>query len=393
LPEPNVLESKASRYLVGRCGSRDKSAARPVSNVETARVRRNAVIWAVISGVVSGAIIGGTEAWLRLVWQGGITDWPFRQQLPYWAGFYAFVGIVTIIEMAFLYWNALDATAKINALLGEPLEGDNQAPLLSVGLARAALESPNPHHVVHGVDPYALMPRWRLIAQNLLYKVKVGASSFVIRIVMRRLVARAALRGFIPLLAIPLYAIWNAWITWRVVNEARLRALGPGAIDTAIDMIRARADELSPAARRLILQGVGAIVMRGYDAHPNYVLLVRRLVGELDPDTNEIEVDWDSHESELAELDEKEAALVLDILTLATLLAGRPRRDQRDFLQAVHDRLGREFDPDVLKRLGKAFTRGQGVFDEEALREVRTGERRRPANGNVRRLGETATSR
>jgi hypothetical protein len=126
--------------------------------------------------------------------------------LPYWAAFYAFVGVITVIEMAFLYWNALDATARVNALLGAPLDGEERSGLLSVGLARAALEAPNPHHVVHGVDPYALMPRWRLIAQNLAYKVKVGASSFVIRILMRRLLARAALRGFIPLLAIPLYA-------------------------------------------------------------------------------------------------------------------------------------------------------------------------------------------
>lgn len=207
LPEPNALEKRASLYLTSR-SSHAKAAAGggEIDRNKLETIRRRAVIWSILSGTLSGAIIGGTETWLRLVYLGGIENLAFRDQLPYWAAFYAFVGVVTVVEMAFLYWNALDATAKVNIALGTPLNGDGTE-LVAVGLARAALESPNPHHVVHGVDPYALMPNWRLLAHNLLYKAKVGASSFILRIIMRRLFARATLRGYIPLLAIPLYAI------------------------------------------------------------------------------------------------------------------------------------------------------------------------------------------
>jgi hypothetical protein len=371
LPEPNVLERRASRYLARRCDGQDQSgSAGETDRAELSRLRRNAVLWAVASGIVSGAIIGGTEAWIRLGWQGGIEDWSFWDQLPYWAGFYAFVGVITVIEMGFLYWNALDATARVNTLLGAPLDAEERSELLSVGLARAALESPNPHHVVHGVDPYALMPRWRLIAQNLAYKVKVGASSFVIRILMRRLVARAALRGFIPLLAIPLYAVWNAWITWRVVNEARLRALGPGAIDTMMDMLKDRDGRLSEEATDLLLHGVAEMVMRGYDAHPNYILLIERLVEEIDPERDEIETEWEKDKDHLGKLSEEEKTVVLDLLTLAAVLAGRPRRAQRRFLEDVHEQAGRKLHPQALKKLAKAFTAGRGVGIEE-LRKAR----------------------
>ena len=371
LPEPNALERRASLYLEERCNGidrRDRSG--DADRDALARVRRNAVAWAVVSGLLSGAIIGGSEAWLRLVYQGGIENLSFREQLPYWAAFYVFVGLVTIVEMAFLYWNALDATARVNALLGAPLDGEERSEFLAVGLARAALESPNPHQVVHGVDPYALMPRWRLIAQNLLYKVKVGASSFILRIVMRRLFARAALRGFIPLLAIPLYAVWNTWITWRVVNEARLRALGPGAIDTVVDLIKSHDGGLSEEAVDMLLHGVAETVMRGYDAHPNYILLIKRLVEEVDPEREEIETDWESDRDSLDKLDEDEKTIVLDVLTLATVLAGKPRRAQRDFLAEIHEQAGRRLDPQVLKKLAKAFTAGKGV-DVEQLEKVR----------------------
>jgi hypothetical protein len=370
LPEPNALEKRASLYLMSR-SSRAKAANgdHEVDRNKLTSIRRRAVTWAIVSGILSGAVIGGTEVWLRLVYSGGIENLPFRDQLPYWAAFYAFVGAVTVVEMAFLYWNALDATAKVNTALGAPLK-EYGTELVAVGLARAALEAPNPHQVVHGVDPYALMPKWRLLARNLLYKAKVGASSFILRIVMRRLVARAALRGYIPLLAIPLYAIWNAWITWRVVNEARLRTLGPGAIKTVTGLLRDRKYARSDHVREAILHGVGEIVMRGYDAHPNYILLVRRLVDELDPESDEIEVDWDNREANLANLDEDEKTLLLDVLTISTVLAGRPRSDQRRFLEAVYKECGREMQPDALKRLRKEFTAGRGV-GEQNLKAVR----------------------
>jgi hypothetical protein len=370
LPEPNALEKRASLYLTSR-SRRAKAAAggREIDRNKLASIRRRAVTWAIVSGILSGAIIGGTEVWLRLVYSGGIENLAFRDQLPYWAAFYAFVGAVTVVEMAFLYWNALDATAKVTTALGAPLNGDGTE-LVAVGLARAALEAPNPHHVVHGVDPYALMPKWRLLAHNLLYKAKVGASSFILRIIMRRLFARAALRGYIPLLAIPLYAIWNAWITWRVVDEARLRALGPGVIKTVVGLLRDRKDAGSADVREAILQGVGEIVMRGYDAHPNYIMLVRRLVDELDPESDEIEVDWDNREADLADLDEDEKTLLLGVLTISTVLAGRPRGDQRKFLEAVYNECGREMKPDALKQLRKALTAGRGIGEQD-LKAVR----------------------
>lgn len=371
LPEPNVLERRASLYLERRSGRKERSPdPASVDTSELSRIRRNAVAWAVLSGLISGAIIGGSEAWLRLVYRGGIEDMPFWDQFPYWAAFYALVGVITVVEMAFLYWNALDATARLNGLIGAPLDGEDRSDFLAVGLARAALESPNPHQVVHGVDPYALMPRWRLIAQNLLYKAKVGASSFILRILMRRVFARAALRGFIPLLAIPLYAIWNAWITWRVVDEARLRTLGPGAIETVVDLIKSHDGGLSEEAVDILLHGVAETVMRGYDAHPNYILLIKRLVEEVDPEREEIETDWESDRDNLDRLDDDEKTIVLDVLTLATVLAGRPRRAQRDFLSEIHEQAGRRLDPKALKKLAKAFTAGRGV-DVDKLEDVR----------------------
>lgn len=179
---------------------------------------------AALSGTISGILIGGTEVYLRLVVLNGDESRSLIDDPWLWAAFYAGVGVLTVIEIAFLYWNALRAITRIGGVVGVSMKSGSGSNLLATGLARSALEMPNPQTEIYGIDPYALMPRWRLLIQNLLYKAKVGATSFVLRILLRRIFARAVLRGYIPLLAIPLYAIWNAVITWRVMREARLRA-------------------------------------------------------------------------------------------------------------------------------------------------------------------------
>jgi hypothetical protein len=44
---------------------------------------------------------------------------------------------------------------------------------------------------------------WKLLLYTLFYKLKVGITSFIFRILLRRVLARAALRSAIPLVAIP----------------------------------------------------------------------------------------------------------------------------------------------------------------------------------------------
>ena len=61
LPEPNALEQRATLYLRHKSnGLEHKDSVRGFDQDRLARVRRNAVIRAVVSGLLSGAIIGGS---------------------------------------------------------------------------------------------------------------------------------------------------------------------------------------------------------------------------------------------------------------------------------------------------------------------------------------------
>jgi hypothetical protein len=99
---------------------------------------------ALAAGIMSGGIIGGSEIWVRQVIFDGMEDAGFWEQLAGWIGWFAVAGVVSGIEIAFLYWVSVKGIARIVQTAMIDL-GDRGYPgLFGRSLARAALEFPNP---------------------------------------------------------------------------------------------------------------------------------------------------------------------------------------------------------------------------------------------------------
>ena len=368
-PEPNTLELRAEEYLKrwAPSGSPEPEPLTSEGREEIRSLERRVVGWALAAGVVSGGLIGGLELFVRRELMNGAEGMDWQAQAPYWAGFFVVAGLISAVEIGFLYWNALRAVGKLARTGRVGLQGGGYPELVGRGLARAALEFPNPGTRVFGVDPYARVPTWRLTLKNLLYKTKVGVSSFILRVSLRRVVGRMAVRGLIPLLAAPLYAIWNAFITWKLLEAARIRALAPLAME---DRVRAvEEEELGSEAAGILLDGVAELTIRAMDAHPNYVYLVGRLLEALDMEEVR-EVDWSASRERLGTLEARERDVVLDTLVVAALLAGRMRDAQVEFLEEAHQAADLPFRGEPLSTLRSQMKAGQRLAVED-LRSVR----------------------
>lgn len=360
-PEPNILERRAADYLRGQSprASYPLQPCRDEEHIALKRAGRQAITWSAIAGILSGAIIGGMEWFMRKGMLDGMQDMPLMEQLPYWAGFFAVAGVVSAVEILFLYWNALRGVARISRITGIPLQDSQYARLLLSGMSRVALELPSPRHRIYGIDPYAQMGRWKLAAISVMYRMKVGVSSFILRVLMRRIFGRMALRGMLPLVTGPLYAIWNAIITWRIMRKAKVQALGPYRIETLMQRLNADLDRLGSTAREAILQGMGELIMRNQDAHPSHVYLLSRLLDGFEASDRELTIDWPEHRRQLDTLDETEMHWVLEILTVATVLGGTWRGRPRRFLQEVHEACGVALDEARLQARRKEMLEGR----------------------------------
>ncbi|QJQ95834.1 MULTISPECIES: hypothetical protein [Halomonadaceae] len=366
-PEPSVLERWAARYLQ-RLNPGESLPRRERSDEEIAtlqRVKRRIVIWSAVAGVLSGGIIGGIEVFIRQGLLDGMEGMDWREQLPYWAAFTVVAGVVSGIEILFLYWNALRGIARISCIAGVPLQKSPEARLVVRGLSRVALEFPSPRDRIYGIDPFAYMRNWKLTLRALLYRAKVGASSFILRILLRRILGRVALRGLVPLFTAPLYAVWNAVITWRIMREARENAMGPYAVETLITRWSEKRDELGPKCREALLQGTGEALMRNQDAHPNHVLLLARLMALFESPEQSIKVDWSRQRQVIATLEGEERQALLETLTLASLLGGKVRKGKKHFLEEAYSSLGGVLEKAAIDQLRNKMLDGQPLTSRD----------------------------
>jgi len=367
-PNPNILERKVAEYLA-RSSEQGGDEWRERSGAEAAgiqRVVRWSVAWAAVAGIVSGGIIGGVETWIHLgVLDGDTGDLGWRDQLPIWAGFFAFAGVISAVEILFLYLLTIRGVLKLSHRSGIALGDDGYPALFGLGLARAALELPNPRVLVYGVDPYAYMPGWWIATRNIAYKMKVGVSSFLLRIFLRRVMGRMAIRGLIPLIAGPLYALWNAIIVWRIMNEARLRTLSPFAVEELLRQVASGEERPGPEAVEVVMHGVGEMLMRGHDAHPSQVLLLSRLRQEFDYESDAIDVDWERQRSSLRSLHSSEQEAVLNLLTLSAVLGRRTYRRQKEFLCEAHNECGLTLDTGRLRHLRRKLKEGRTITPDD----------------------------
>ena len=359
--EPSTLERWAGDYLAKHHPStappgRARSAAERQALVRSCRRR---VLYAALAGILSGAVIGGMEWYMRQEMAGGMQDMTLREQLPYWAGFFMVAGVVSAIEILFLYWNALRGVLSISRIAQAPLQHGPHALLTKRGLARVALEFPSPRDPVYGIDPYAQMQRWKLTARAVLYRMKVGVTSFVLRILMRRIFGRMALRGLLPLITGPLYAVWNALISYWIMRQARENALGPFAIDSLVAELEEQIDSLGDDAREVILHGVGEMLMRHQDAHANHVYLLSRLLDAFAWESHRLDIDWPHQARSLDRLSEAERRWLLGILGLAAVLVGPLRGRRKTFLEEVYRNCGEPFDRHAVNRLRRAMMDGE----------------------------------
>ncbi len=371
MSELNFVERIGLNFLRGRTERQDSHIHKwsPPELSEIERAERWTIRVAALTGGISGSILAAAEIWLS----GGMIDvlraTHFREQLPYWSNYLSLAALVSGAEIFYLYWFVLRMVARISSIAGLCLSAQEIEQVIARGLSRAALEIPNPRAPIYGIDPYARVPRWKLIAYAVLYRIKVGVTSFVLRVLLRRILARTALRFFIPLIAIPVFAIWNGLMARWVMREVRIRIAGPVAVYDLAEYISERRANLTEESRRLILQSVGEAIIRGEDAHPNYDLLLTRLLQDLEISPESIQIEWNSSRAGLKNLNPQAQDLLLTVLTAVTILNSRLRKAQRDLLAEAHALCDRPFRVEALLGLRRQFVRGQGL-SERQLKEI-----------------------
>ncbi|MGV3621746.1 MAG: LBF_2804 family protein [Archangium sp.] len=323
------------------------------------RVEMGAIFRASFSGAISGGLCATAEVFAEAHFSGDF--------VKYWG----LVAIVTVIasvgEIAFIYWDTLRSVHELARVAGIELFGrDRQASdeALIDGLARAALELPNPVDIGIGVNPHREAQKWRLVLASLAYKAKVGVTNFLTKLLIRRLLSRVALRSYLPFVALPVTAFWNGVVTWKVMREARIRALGPSAIEELVNVVFTDAHLISAQAKLSAMRAVASSIVRTQDLHPNLVRLLSSVSSRAgDTGKNELD-DVGLFLANLKLLDPNELRVSLQILAVACIVDGKLTAREKTLWTDAMAAAGKSVEFSRLEKLRAAFVRGDGIADD-----------------------------
>ncbi len=382
LPDEPVVEAE-KKPLLERVGvsyfrSRsEKSAAvtaidavhflNPEERAGMRRVERGAIVRSCVAGALSGAASAVAEVYANTLLPESAGPLS-HESLKFWLIVGGVTLVASVLEIAFLYWDTLRSVHELARVAGLELFGKDRSKsdtALGESLARAALELPNPIRGPHGINAQREASKWRLVFASLAYKAKVGVTNFLVKMLVRRMLGRVFVRSVvntvIPFVAVPITALWNGLVSWRVLHEARVRAMGPSAAEELVDRVFAEAPPLSHAGKLAAVRAVAGAIVRTQDLHPNLVALLD-LVAKKVGDLGRAELD-DVGEllASLGTLAPEERTVALRLLAIACIVDGRITSREAALFKEALVAAGRKPDLEPIERLRKAFVGGDGV--------------------------------
>ena len=368
MSETPVLQRVGMRYMMrrqSRLGASEVQVdAHRLDEAEQRallKIQWTLVIESAVLGAVSGLLGGLAEQWADA--NLADPDAGLSGLASYWAFLGPVIGVTAILEVVLLYLAGLHAVQSIARVTGTPLFVGKDDPTprspMAAALVRAALELPNPPPDGYAIDPLREVTRWRAVAIGLLYKAKIGLTSFLIKLVLRRAAGRAALRMWLVFVSVPVTAFWNGWVALIVIRQARLRAIGPSAARRFTALLELPHCETGNAQTDLIWRAVAATVVRTHELHPNVAALMDALREEIGPPPKEGLDDTSLFLETLAHAPIEDRRLAMRALAVAAVLDGKIEGGERRLVREAAEASGLAMPRAALARLRTRFTGGR----------------------------------
>ena len=296
-------------------------------------VSHNVMLTSVIIAVLVGALTTIPAVWFQYFYHDSFDTFYF----------YLILSIVTvfflIIEVGVLYWLSMRAVYTLAYLTGFK-ENDSSIPTqydIEKIMVRSALELEDPVIEYLGINPHKYVSKKWLLVRTLLYKAKIVLSTLIIRIVLKKLALRFGLRMSFLWITIPVTAIWDGVVMFRVIKDAKLRLFG-------YHLSRYIAEEIitdkflknySSAVQEGAIRAISTVVILSKNYHPNSISLLLRLNQHLEINQ---EKDYDDLEKFLKYLETttpKEKHLLRTLSAISAVFDGEINRGERTALKRI----------------------------------------------------------
>ena len=301
----------------------------PAEIAHLKKIERVAIIKCALAGALS-TIAAAIAAVYADKW---FVEVPEENQstLNYWLLFGGVTAIAAVIEIAYLYIVCIKAAHQIAAICDVHLIEDPESDAnLGLSLVRAAMEIPHPTDADAHVSPHRYASKWKLIGIAILYKAKILLTNALAKVIVRKTIARGVARAWLEFIAVPVTAIWNGIVTYWIVRESRIRALGHLTIDAVLPTLHTKG--IAEGAQRAVAVSVSASAR----IHSSHSLMLDWLRRNADTTYTEQLDSVESFQTYFQSIDTEKKKAVLEIFALAIIIDGKiSKKEKAQFEQLL----------------------------------------------------------
>jgi hypothetical protein len=195
--------------------------------------------------------------------------------------FLVFSLVLVLLEIAFLTYNNVRTVKEVSHACGYPNPIDKEYEEKVDTLVSVGLEKKPKNQSELGINPYYGMPKAYILFITIFNLIKASLTNVLMKLIVRRLLGRYALRMLVDLLGIPIYAFWNAWASNRVYQEAKSRVLAPPNIQILLNQL-VKEQKDNEAFRKEVYHILDYLAIMKRSFHDNHYLLSKYTLFEFD---------------------------------------------------------------------------------------------------------------
>lgn len=169
----------------------------------------------------------------------------------------------------------------------------------------------------------------RILMAGIVYKAKRSVTTFLLRIFIKRVLARIAVKTFLPFVGVLINAVWNGSIGYKVMRGARVISIGPSIAIKTFDVLLAQRrgesyKNIPDHVKELCVRAIASVVVVKEMWHPNLYVLLRHAKFRLKITNNRIRKvsDFTLLLDGLKDTMISDRRFVLRVLTIACVLDG-----------------------------------------------------------------------
>lgn len=268
--------------------------------------------------------------------------------------------ILVYPEIYGLMYVNMKAVYTIAKVCGFPHHTDPDFDTHLETLMRIGLEKEDKFKSNLGLNPLQGVSKTNLFLIFLWTKLRATMSNILVRVLVTKVMGRNYLRYVADMFGIPVFAFWNAWSSYKIILETKVRILAPNLIRNEIKEIRLKYGHL-PGFKDKLYDVLQFISMTKKAYHYNHYFLAKTILTEF-----EIPIK-DAHvlESDFLELLKNETNEfregILRILLLGFVIDGDLSRKEKNAIDTMYKNNYINFNGTKVRELIANFKSGKGI--------------------------------